>query len=581
MKDVGAANLAQAMALVDGLCAAGLRIAVVCPGSRSTPMAVALASDPRVRVLMHVDERSAAYFALGIALRDGRAVALLCSSGTAAANFLPAVAEANLSRVPLVVLTADRPAELRDWGAAQTIDQRGIYGSNVRWFHELATPGESDRDPDYAYACGRRATTIALSLPKGPVHLNLPYREPLMSAEWPPARSTSHPLAPSVVDNAPNHPDAAQIAVLAEQLSGIERGIILCGPSHDRDAGDAACALGRALGYPVLADILSNVRESASADGVVIDAYDAMLRDPAFAESVTPDVVIRIGAIATSKPLNLFVQRSGAAQVVIDNHRTLRDPSWQATTVIAADPGMALRALHAAVTPRGDGAWLSTWNTANTATRQVFHERFTSEKSLSEPLVSWEVGQHAPPGATIMVGSSMPVRDADTFCVAGPGGRRWVANRGANGIDGVVSTALGVSLEATGPCYLLIGDLSFYHDMNGLLAARLHGLALTIIVINNNGGGIFSFLPQATQVPAEMFEALYGTPIDLDVQAVANLWGATYHRATNPEELRAAIIGGDAPGVKIVEVRTDRAANVFAHRDMWKEVAAAIRGDAG
>ena len=174
MKDVGAANLAQAMALVDGLCAAGLRIAVVCPGSRSTPMAVALASDPRVRVLMHVDERSAAYFALGIALRDGRAGALLCSSGTAAANFLPAVAEANLSRVPLVVLTADRPAELRDWGAAQTIDQRGIYGSNVRWFHELATPGESDRDPDYAYACGRRATTIALSLPKGPVHLNLP-----------------------------------------------------------------------------------------------------------------------------------------------------------------------------------------------------------------------------------------------------------------------------------------------------------------------------------------------------------------------------------------------------------------------
>lgn len=174
----------------------------------------------------------------------------------------------------------------------------------------------------------------------------------------------------------------------------------------------------------------------------------------------------------------------------------------------------------------------------------------------------------------------MPVRDADTFCVAGPRGRQWVANRGANGIDGVVSTALGVSLDATGPCYLLIGDLSFYHDMNGLLAARLHGLALTIIVVNNNGGGIFSFLPQATQVPAEMFELLYGTPIDLDVQAVANLWGATYHRATSPEDLRAAIIRGDAPGLKIVEVRTDRAANVFAHREMWKEVAAALQGDA-
>ena len=580
MKDVGAANLAQAMALVDGLCAAGLRTAVVCPGSRSTPMAVALASDPRVRVLMHVDERSAAYFALGIALRDGQPVALLCSSGTAAANFLPAVAEAHLSRVPLVVLTADRPAELRDWGAAQTIDQRDIYGSNVRWFHELATPGESDRDPEYAYACGRRAATIALSVPMGPVHLNLPYREPLMSSDMPLARPTPHPLGSSVVQRASIQPDGDQIAQIAEHLSGIERGIIVCGPTHDAEVGDAACALGRALGYPVLADILSNVRECASADGVVIDAYDAMLRDPAYADSVTPDVVIRIGAIATSKPLNLFLQRSCAAQVVIDVHRALRDPSWQATTVIAADPALALTALHAAVTPRQGGAWLSSWLAANTATRQVFREQFASAAVLNELLVSWELGQHAPPGATIMVGSSMPVRDADTFCVAGPRGRRWVANRGANGIDGVVSTALGVSLDATGPCYLLIGDLSFYHDMNGLLAARLHGLALTIIVVNNNGGGIFSFLPQATQVPAELFESLYGTPIDLDVQAVANLWGATYHRATSPEDLRAAIIRGDAPGLKIVEVCTDRAANVFAHREMWKEVAAALQGDA-
>lgn len=575
---IGLANLAHGTALVDGLAVSGVRMAVVCPGSRSTPVAVALANDSRIRVLMHVDERSAAFFALGIAMSTDQPVALLCSSGTAAANFLPAVVEAFLSRVPLIVLTADRPPELRDWGSAQTIDQRAIYGSHVRWFHELAVPGETSATTSYARSSGRRAVGIAMNHPRGPVHLNLPFREPLLP-ESGVGEVVGSSEGPGVASgSARTIPDEGQIRSVVQELSGVERGLVVCGPMRDPAAALLAARLGDRLGFPVLADVLSGCRDLGPDAPPVIDAYDAFLRDRDFAAALRPDAVIRVGAIPTSKPLLQFLQASAGYHVVIDQFPFQRDPTWQASAVMNGDPSATLDLILAQVGHKASTTWVASWQAVNGATRDAIADAFQQSDHLTEPRIARILSEAVPRNAAIVLGSSMPVRDADTFCQATSAERRWFANRGANGIDGVVSTALGVALGSGRPSYLLIGDLSFFHDLNGLLAAKLHGIDLTILVVNNDGGGIFSFLPQARQTAPGVFEELFGTPIGLDVSSAATLWGAHYDLAANPNQLTHLIQQpANHRGVRIIELRTDRQENVTDHREIWAKVGAHLR----
>lgn len=567
-------------AFVDELARAGVTDACVCPGSRSTPLAMLLHAHPGIRAWMHLDERSASYFALGMAKASRRPVALLATSGTAAVNFAPAVAEARYARVPLVVLTADRPPELRELGAPQTIDQADLYGRYAKWWLEMPLPEATAGAARYARIVAARAALVAREAPAGPVHLNFPFREPLIpSLEHVPKAWDERP-GEIVATAAPRRVTPAELAPLAEELRGARNGIIVCGPQDDPALAPAVAGLAAALGYPVLADPLSLVRCGPHDRALVVDAYDAFLRDAGAAGRLRPEVVLRFGALPTSKPLFQFMQRqAGAPQIVVDDSGW-PDPIHAATGVYHVEPASFCRALEAAFgEPRGDSEWTRAWTSASARARSAIAAHLDRDHGVSEPAVFADLADVLPDGATLYAGNSMPVRDLDTFFPSSERGVRFLANRGANGIDGVVSSALGASVTSDGSLVLVIGDLSFYHDMNGLLAAKRHGLSATIVLINNDGGGIFSFLPQAEH-PVQ-FEELFGTPHELDFRAACELYGLGYERAESRRGFREGVARSiAAPGVQVIEVRTERAANVALHRELWRAVSAAV-GDGG
>jgi 2-succinyl-5-enolpyruvyl-6-hydroxy-3-cyclohexene-1-carboxylate synthase len=557
-----------------------------------------------------------------------RPVALLCTSGTAAANFHPAVIEADLARAPLLVFTADRPPELRAWGAAQTIDQIGLYGKHAKWFADMPVPGDDDALVLHARATASRAVDLAGRAPAGPVHLNFPFREPLLPVDLrsPLALDDRYQRgrgAHIAVANphAELTPGMATVAKLTEIVAATPRGLIVCGPLERDGLGCAASALAAATGYLILADPLSGVRCGPHDRGHVIDAYDAFLRLPELSAALAPDLVLRVGAIPTSKPLQQHLAaHPGRHHILIDPGEP-RDPSHLATDHFRSDPAATLaavakqlalanvsfraergisvphhRSCEWAEIPRklgmtpgepwpkrvdanaSDPVWLSCWREANRVARGVLRSALDEETALFEGKALAEVAAALPTGATLVVGNSMPVRDADTFLAGDERRLRIVANRGANGIDGVVSSALGAAAVADGPVVLVIGDLSFYHDLNGLLAARLHAIDATIVVLNNDGGGIFSFLPQAEQLETATFEALFGTPIAIDVAAAARLYDAAYARPLTWGAFRRQLRGAIAHhGLSILEVRTDRNENVAQHRAVTNAVATALR----
>ena len=569
-------------AFADELVRAGVGHAVICPGSRSTPLALMLARQERLRLWTLVDERSASFFALGLAKASGNPVALVCTSGTAAANFYPAVVEAHYARVPLLVLTADRPHELRDVGAPQAIDQVRLYGVHAKWFMDMALPEATPDALRYVRTVAGRAVATAQSGPAGPVHLKFPFREPLVPAPILDVPNLERPAgSPYVgVTQAFRDPYALVLASFVAELAPVERGLIVCGPQDDTELPWEIRRLAESLGWPVLADPLSGVRCVGRS---IIDCYDSFLRDEAWAAQHAPDVVLRFGAMPTSKPLLLYLQRyPQARQILVDGDGGWNDPTLLVSDVIHADILLFCRALTKALSknpPRPDlSLWAHSWRIANQATRRVLSDQLAQVDELFEGKVFAELAELLPDKAVLYVGNSMPVRDLDTFFPASEKPIRILANRGANGIDGVVSSALGASVDNDGPLVLVIGDLSFYHDMNGLLAAKLYKLDATIILLNNDGGGIFSFLPQATGTEAERFEQLFGTPTGLDFRPAVEMYGGQFRRpatwAAFRQDVRDGIFGR---GLTVIEVRTDRAQNVVQHRALWPAVSAALR----
>jgi 2-succinyl-5-enolpyruvyl-6-hydroxy-3-cyclohexene-1-carboxylate synthase len=586
--DSGVANLELACALVDQLAKSGVRNAVICPGSRSTPVAVSLASQPDIKSWVLVDERAAAFFALGMARQLTAPVILLSTSGTAAANFLPAVVEARLSRIPLIMLTADRPPELRDWGAAQTIDQIQLFGSHVKWFVDMPVPVADVAFIRHAQATATRAVLTARSQPAGPVHLNLPFREPLLpadpgtgfrlqaSAEPSDSIDSFDPSEPSQLI-----PGVTALDGLASQIAREPRGIIVCGPGEATGLPAAATALSVASGYPILADPLSGVRFGPHGRSGIVDAYDAFLRDQETADTLQPDVVIRVGAVPTSKSLQQFLlAHTDRLHVVIDAGAP-RDPSHLATSYMLADPPVTLAALAekvAKIGRRENCGWVETWTTVDRATTAAIESALAQERDPFEGRAVADIAALLPEGATLVVGNSMPIRDVDAFVRGDRRQLRIVSNRGANGIDGVVSTALGAAAVADGPVVLIVGDLSFFHDLNGLYAAAKFGLNATVVVLNNDGGGIFSFLPQAEQLDTPIFEALFGTPTGLDVAAATRLFGATHMRPRDWVAFRSELCHAiKVDGLSVVELVTDRTRNVAQHRAVWAAVAEELR----
>ncbi len=585
-------------AFIDELQRAGLHHVVICPGSRSTPLALAIAQHPALRIWMHVDERSAAFFGLGMAKYLAQPVALVCTSGTAAANFMPAIVEAKLSHVPLLVLTADRPHELRDCGAPQAIDQNKLYGSHVKWFTEVALPQATNEALRYIRTLANRTVALTQTVPAGPVHLNFPFREPLtpephskqseFTQQWHDriawqGRLNNEPyirIGEAPQDFAPR----SAMEYLISIVNDTPKGLIIVGPLDNARLIEPLIQLAQRLGYPILADPLSQLRCGPHDHRHIMTGYDALLHSSASSTQMSPHIILRFGAMPTSKALLLYLkQHPCCPQVVIDGHGSWEEPTQLADMLVHVDPVAFchdfLRMVASPiehVSTRQDASsssWLSTWQEHDELVRKILHVKLQEFEPLFEGRVFTELAALLPNGTHLFIGNSMPVRDLDSFFWGSQHRIRILGNRGANGIDGIVSTALGVSAASSQdePTVLVIGDLSFFHDMNGLLAAHLHHLNLTIVLVNNDGGGIFSFLPQAAY--PEHFEQLFGTPIGLDFRPAVQMYGGQFERIATWQEFREALrYSCTTGGLHVIEVPTERESNVQMHHQLWLAV---------
>ncbi len=565
--DVGDVNATWCATLVDEWVRAGVTDAVVCPGSRSAPMALALADDGRVRVHVHHDERSGGFMALGLGRATGRPAVVLTTSGTAAVELHPAVVEADLDRVPLLAVTADRPPELRDVGAPQTVDQTHLFGRSVRFF---ADPGPPDLQvADTWRSLGSRVVAETLGSPRGPVHLNLPFREPLVGAalDQPSGRDGDVPWHRVLGGR---EAGALDVRAVADLVRSRPNGVVVAGGGVSDPAG--VLALAEALGWPVLADPRSGCR--VDRPNVVAHA-DAVLRAASWVDDTA--MVLRVGSPPASKVLSQWLASLDCPQVLVDRDGTWLDPTRSATLIVAAEPGTFARQLAglAATVATVSPGWMGSWRSADDAVETVLRDLLDGDGPPTEPGVARSVAAAVPAGGALVVSSSMPVRDVEWY--AGAFSRRIVhANRGANGIDGVVSTAVGVALSGA-PTALLVGDVAFLHDTNGLLGLATREVDLVTVVVDNDGGGIFSFLPQASVVSPARFEQLFGTPHGVRLDRMVEAHGLTLTPIDDAAQVGPAVTEAlGKGGAHVLVVRTDRAENALLHERIHAEAARAI-----
>ncbi len=575
-------------ALAETLAVAGVRDVVICPGSRSTPLALALRAHPHLRCWVHLDERAGAFFALGAAKASRRPVAVLATSGTAVVNFGPAVTEARYGRVPLVLLTADRPPELQGRGAPQTIDQVELFGRHAKWYAEIAVPEATAASTAQVHEVVALAVAQAVAAPAGPVQVNLPLREPLL----PDGSLLAAPadLAAPAAAARPT-PRSTDVELVAAAIRGAQRGLIVCGPQDVPGFPPAVTRLAAVAGLPLLADGLSNLRQGPHDRSHLIVHHDALLRSATVRDWPAPDLVLRFGAGPTSKALGQLLDSLSAPQFLIDDGGGWQRPPEP--VLLTADPVVFAEQLAAELLPAEErppadaaSAWLDRWQAAAAAAAAAL-EAWRADRTEPFEGAPFEVIAAALPAAAILfVGNSMPVRDLDSFLPSSVGELRVLGNRGANGIDGLISTALGSAAAQERPVVAVVGDVSFLHDLNALVAARRLGISATIVLVNNDGGGIFSFLPQASadrpdRVLPLHYEELFGTPHGTDFGPLVRALGAGYVLAAGDDELRTVLRHGvEKPGLQVVEMRTDRARNVRLHREALAVVSQALEGSA-
>lgn len=554
--------LACMAAFVDGLVSRGVRHACVSPGSRSTPIALALARDPAIEVHVHLDERASAFFALGLAEATAAPVAIVCTSGTAAANLLPAVVEASMARVPLVVLTADRPPELRGVGANQTIDQLELYGRHVRSFVDAPVPGDEPSVGAWRRRGSETATAASASDPAGPVHVNLPFREPLV----PTATATAarpREVRPWTLTE-PMSLDETDVEGFVVEVDGIERGLVYAGGL--RAGGEAVIALADRLGWPLVAEPHSGARRPGA-----LPAGQLLLAGEGFARRHLPEVVVQVGAAPTSRAALSLVARTSKL-VVVDPDCLVADPARHASRRFMSDPRALFAGASERLPVRRDAPWLAEWRRAADRARAAVDELLDGWDTPFEGRIARDLAEAVPGGSTLCVGSSMPIRDLDTF-MRPRDGLRVLANRGASGIDGFVSTTLGVAASGA-TTFALMGDLTLLHDVGSLVWNARRGRDAVMVVLNNGGGTIFSFLEQR-ELPE--LERLFTTPHGADLEALVRATGAGHSSVKRAAELvpalRAAASDG---GVRVIEVAVDAQSNLERHAEVHRAVAEAL-----
>jgi 2-succinyl-5-enolpyruvyl-6-hydroxy-3-cyclohexene-1-carboxylate synthase len=551
--------------LVDEWVRLGVAHAVVSPGSRSTPMAIALASNSKIALHVFHDERSASFAALGIGLQSGIPAVLLCTSGTAAAQFFAAVIEANHAHVPMLVCTADRPPELQGVGAPQTINQTHLYGAFVRKFIDAGLADDAKASKWRSIA--RDAFSATVGVNRGPCHVNFPFREPLVGvAEALPAADAHSPVRVSADVATASERKKLSLALRAE------RGLIIAGNGIDQPR--FILELAAKLKWPVVADPRSNCRVApeSSHGATVVSCADVMLRHQPTAESLKPSVVIRIGDPPVSKVVNQWLAQCGAEHIAVTQQPSLIDPDKVVTTHIVGSINELFMEMSRGADARSETEWISKWKQCEGSARTALDTTFAKQDQLTEPLCAVTVSEEVSDGSSVVVSSSMPVRDLEWFAPARDGVRVF-SNRGVNGIDGVVSTAVGIALSSKTPTALLIGDIALLHDSNGLLNLIRRDVQLKVIVVDNEGGGIFSFLPQAQAMEGAQFEQLFGTPHSVDFEALAKTHGIAFTWVATAQELRREL-GNTA--TSMIGVRTDRNKNVDDHNALYAAVAEAL-----
>jgi 2-succinyl-5-enolpyruvyl-6-hydroxy-3-cyclohexene-1-carboxylate synthase len=576
-------NLVWTSILVETLSRLGLRSAIACPGSRSAPLTIAFANHPQIETIPILDERSAAFFALGMARQQHRPVVLLCTSGTAGANFYPAVIEAQESSVPLLILTADRPPELRHCNAGQAIDQHKLYGTFPNWHTELALPSLDPARLAYLRQTTIHAWERTLYPIAGVVHLNLPFREPLAPLRDPQAQAQALTFDTTEFFSAlPSSATAPQLHLSISSppyLPFATSGIIIAGAAQPEDPAAyclAIAQISQSLGYPVLAEGLSPLRNYADLNPNLISTYDLILRDSTLAEKLTPEAVIRIGDIPTSKQLRTWLEATQPRQWIVDPSGRNLDPLHGKTTHLRlsveqfCDQVKANPLKH----PAQDKPYCQLWCTVEAQVRQQVDQTFHGLSDLFEGKVAWLLSQVLPTQTPLFISSSMPVRDVEFFWAPGNLQVQPFFNRGANGIDGTLSTALGIAHRQP-PSVMLTGDLALLHDTNGFLIAQHFVGHLTIILLNNNGGGIFEMLPIAQF--EQTFERFFATPQRVDFAKLCATYGIDYEQILTWEHLAERLNPLPLQGIRILELRCDRKADAHWRQQNLGKFAAQVR----
>lgn len=540
------ANRAFADVLVASLADLGLRDVCVSPGSRNTPLSLAVAAHSGIDVWVHHDERSSGFFAIGLARAASRPVALVCTSGTAATEYFPAVIEAGLSRVPLIVITADRPPELRDVGAPQAIDQIKLYGDKVKWFHQGAPP--DDVAVRTAPQLVAHAWGAACDVPAGPVHLNLPFREPLVDA---PA-ALDHVRATPTVRPHRAAPTGDDVAALAGNLDG--RNSLFVVGTVAPHAASAIAQLAERTGAVVFADPQSGLRAGSPAHVPI--AHADLLAGAGALDRYAPELVVRWGALPTSKATWRWLEANPSVPQILVDAASHRDPTSSVRHVLRHDPGEVAGAVVTAAPAAPE--WIESWRQLAVDAARAVDEVLADEPFPNEPQIASTVFAALPPDAALFAGSSMPIRDVDAFAIPRPDPLHIVANRGANGIDGSVSTAAGVAAAGM-PTAALIGDVAALHDLGALAMVRRVALPLTVVVVHNDGGGIFGLLPQADPnvVDPNTYELVFGTPHGTDFVAVAAALGLEAETVTERDRL-AELVANPGAGPRLIQLHTDR-----------------------
>jgi 2-succinyl-5-enolpyruvyl-6-hydroxy-3-cyclohexene-1-carboxylate synthase len=565
-------NLLHAAVLLRELVRCGVKRAVISPGSRSTPLALTAHDMPELKTYVLTDERAAAFFALGLSKVDGVPAILICTSGTAAANYFPAVIEASQSCVPLIALTADRPVSLRGRGAPQTIEQAYLYGCYPRFFGEVPEARLTLEHARSLQWLARQAYEAARSVPMGPSHLNVPLDEPLAPVSeneaeakeiW--QQSEAEAATPLRWQTAPL-PTEEMVSAAAKRAGEALCGLIVAGPDAARTDEDAQAIhlLARRLGWPLLADVTSGLRFLGER---VVPFYDVFLRDESLA-SLAPDVILVFGAHPVSNALNAYLDRHrGAHTLRVQPDERGRDPNGCATEIIVADVAAFCHALSALVPAARDSLLYEPFRAAATRIRALVD---ANDSAVSEAHFVRAAVSAMPADVNLILANSLAVRYADALCPAEGLARRVFSMRGASGIDGTISQALGIAAASQVPSLLVCGDLAFLHDLNALASARLAS-DLTVLLLNNDGGGIFHFLPLYKHENREVFEAIHGTPHHLNLSAAAELFRVEWTTVRSPDEVRA-LSAGPSSRLRVIEVRMSREENARAHDALLKRL---------